>query len=139
MAIETAAGGVAFLAARVLLGGVLAFMGLNHFTGTDQLAGYAEAKGVPAPRLGVYVSGLLLVLGGLSIVLGVYPIVGAAMLVLFLVVATPAFHDFWAVDDPETRQSEMTAFLKNVGLTGGALVLLAVGGTAWPYALNVGV
>lgn len=139
MAIETTAGGLAFLAGRMLLGGVLAFMGLNHFVQADQLAGYAEAKGVPAPRLGVYLSGVMLVFGGLSLVLGVYPVVGAALLVVFLVVTTPTIHDFWAAADPETQQSEMTAFLKNAGLTGAALVVLAVGGAAWPYALNVGV
>lgn len=139
MPIETTAGGLAFLAGRLLLGGVLAFMGLNHFLQADQLAGYAGAKGVPAPRLGVYASGLMLVLGGLSLVLGAYPVVGAALLVAFFLVTTPTIHDFWAAGDPETQQSEMTAFLKNAGLTGAALVLLAVGGTTWPFALNVGV
>ena len=46
-------------------------------------------------------------------------------------------YDFWSVGDPEQRQQEMTDFLKNVALVGGALVLLAVGGGAWPYALAV--
>ena len=138
MAIETTAGGLAFLAGRLLVGGVLAFMGLNHFRQPDQLAGYAASKGIPAPKLGVYASGLVLVLGGLSLVVGVYPTLGALLLVGFFLVATPAFHDFWAVEDPEAQQSELTDFLKNVGLTGAALVLVAVGGSAWPYALNVG-
>ena len=56
-----------FLLARVLFGGVLAFMGLNHFTGLDDMAGYAGSKGVPAPRLAVAFTGGLLVLGGLSV------------------------------------------------------------------------
>lgn len=32
----------------------------------------------------------------------------------------------------------MTSFLKNVYGAGAALALLAVGGTAWPYALGLG-
>jgi uncharacterized membrane protein YphA (DoxX/SURF4 family) len=83
-----------FLLGRVLFGGVLAFMGANHFLQADQMAGYAEAKGAPAPTLSVYGSGALLVLGGVSVVLGVLPLLGAAALAGFLVVATPMFHDF---------------------------------------------
>jgi uncharacterized membrane protein YphA (DoxX/SURF4 family) len=136
MAIETLSP-VAFLAGRILFGGVLAFMGLNHFLQADQMAGYAEAKGAPAPTLSVYASGALLVVGGLSIVLGAFPLVGTAALAAFLVVATPMFHDFWSVEDPEQQQAEMTNFLKNVALVGGALVLLAVSGGTWPFALGL--
>lgn len=39
-------------------------------------------------------------------------------------------HAFWAVDDPEQKQTEMTQFLKNVALAGGALMLFAIGTTA---------
>ena len=139
MAIESTLGGVALLAGRLLFGGVLAFMGLNHLLNVDGMAAYAGSKGVPAPRAGVIASGALLVLGGLSLVLGVYPLLGAAALAAFLVVTTPTMHDFWTVDDPEARQSEMTDFLKNAALVGGALVLFAVGAEAWPYAVGLGV
>ena len=134
MALEVVSASV-FLLGRVLFGGVLAFMGLNHFMQADQLAGYAEAKGAPVPTLSVYGSGVLLLLGGLSLVVGFFPLVGAAALVAFLVVTTPMFHDFWSVEDPEQQQQEMT--LKNVALVGGALVLLAVSGGPWPFALSL--
>lgn len=137
MVLETTAGGVAFLLGRILIGGVLAFMGLNHFQQTDALAGYAESKGVPAPKLSVLASGLVLVLGGASIVLGLFPIVGAALIVVFHVVVTPKMHDFWNVDDPEQQQSEMTQFLKNAAITGAALLVVAIGGATWPYSLTV--
>jgi uncharacterized membrane protein YphA (DoxX/SURF4 family) len=136
MAVETTSA-LAFLVGRVLFGGVLAFMGLNHFLQADQMTGYAEMKGAPAPRLSVYGSGALLVLGGLSVVIGVAPLVGAAALLAFLVVATPLFHDFWSVEDPEQQQQEMTDFLKNAALVGGALVLLAISGGSWPFALTL--
>lgn len=138
MAVETAVGGLALLAGRLLFGGVLAFMGLNHFLQSDQLAGYAKSQGVPAPRLSVLLSGLLLVLGGVSLILGAYPVLGGLAVLAFFVVATPTMHAFWAVDDPEQKQAEMTQFLKNVALAGGALVLFAIGTTAWPLALNLG-
>lgn len=138
MALETAAGGLAFLVGRLVFGILLAFMGLSHFTGLDGMSGYAHAKGVPAPRLAVIVSGLMLIVGGLAIALGVYPLLGAIAIALFFLVVTPVMHDFWTVDDPEQRQSEMTDFLKNATLFGAALVVAALSGTAWPYALNIG-
>ena len=138
MALETTAGGLAFLVGRLVFGVLLGFMGLNHFTGLDGMSGYAAAKGIPAPRLAVIGSGLMLIAGGLAIALGVYPLVGAAAIALFFLGVTPVMHDFWTVDDPEQRQSEMTDFLKNATLFGAALVLVAVSGTAWPYALNIG-
>jgi len=138
MALESAAGGLAFLIGRLVFGVVLGFMGLSHFTGLDGMSGYAEAKGVPAPRLAVIVSGLMLIVGGLAITLGVYPLIGAVAIALFFLVVTPLMHDFWSVDDPEQRQAEMTDFLKNATLFGAALVFMGFSGTAWPYALNVG-
>jgi uncharacterized membrane protein YphA (DoxX/SURF4 family) len=135
MALETVSP-VAFLLARILFGGVLAFMGLNHFMQTDEMAGYAEAKGAPVPRLSVLGSGLLLVLGGLGIVVGAFPVVTAGVLAAFLLVITPIMHDFWAVDE-EQQQQEMTNFLKNVALAGAALAFLAVGGAEWPLAVTL--
>ena len=137
MVVETTLGGAAFLLGRLLFGGVLAFMGLNHFLQTDAMTGYAEAKGLPAPRAGVLASGGLLVLAGLGIAAGAFPVVSAGALAGFLLVSAVTFHDFWTVEDPETRQQEMTDFLKNVALAGGAVTLLAVGGAEWPLAVGV--
>ncbi|MFB6118672.1 DoxX family protein [Halosegnis sp.] len=126
-----------FLLGRILFGGVLAFMGLNHFLNLDEMAGYAEFKGLPAPRFGVVASGVLLVAGGLGVVLGVFPGLAAGALATFLLVSAVVFHDFWTIEDPEDQQAEMTNFLKNVFGAGAALAFLAVGGAAWPYALGV--
>ena len=138
MVAETGLAEVAFLLGRLLFGALLAFMGVNHFTNTGQMAGYAEMKGTPAPRASVLLTGALLVLGGLSIALGAYPLLGAAALIVFFVFTTPAIHDFWAVDDPEAQQNEMTQFLKNAALLGAALAFLALASESWPYALNLG-
>ena len=130
--------GELFLLGRILFGATLAFMGLNHFMDLDTMAGYAEFKGLPAPRFSVIASGLVLVLGGIGIVAGAYPVLAAGALAGFLLVSAVTMHDFWSVDDPEEKQNEMTSFLKNVYGAGAAVALLAVGGTAWPYALGLG-
>ena len=138
MTFETAGAEVAFLLSRVGFGGVLAFMGLNHFLNAEEMTGYAEFKGIPAPEASVLLSGGLLVFGGLSVVTGVLPAIGAGALAVFLVVSAVTMHDFWDADGEEA-QTEMTQFLKNIGLTAGALAFLALSGVAWPFALDIGV
>jgi putative oxidoreductase len=64
-------------------------------------------------------------------------VLGAGALVVFLPIAAVTMHDFWAVPD-EQQQTEMTQFLKNIAMTGGALAFLAVSGVDWPYALGIG-
>jgi uncharacterized membrane protein YphA (DoxX/SURF4 family) len=131
------AGDELFLLGRVLFGVVLAFMGLNHFMDLETMTGYAQSKGLPMPKVGVVVSGLLLVLGGLGVAAGLYPGLAALALALFFVVATPTMHDFWAAPD-EQRQNEMINFLKNVALLGGSLVFYALSGRSWAYAVEMG-
>ncbi|MDY7082877.1 MAG: DoxX family protein [Halobacteria archaeon] len=138
VALETTSAGMAFLFGRLFFGVVLAFMGLNHFMDTDNMAQYAEAKDVPYPKIGVLASGAMLVLGGLAIASGVFPFVGSALVGIFFVVVTPAMHDFWEAEGEE-RQNEMIQFLKNVGLLGAALVFLDLSMMTWPYAVNVSV
>jgi uncharacterized membrane protein YphA (DoxX/SURF4 family) len=134
---ETAGAGFVFLLARVFFGGILAFMGLNHFMNADDMTGYAEFKGLPAPRASVLFSGGLLVFGGLSLITGILPAIGAGALALFLVASAITMHDFWNLEGEEA-QNEMTGFLKNVYGAGAALVFLAVANATWPYAVNVG-
>lgn len=125
------------LVGRILLGVLFLYNGYNHFVDFEDRKGYAQYKDMPAPGLAVISSGVVLVLGSLGIMAGVYPVVAAAALAVFLVVATPLFHDFWAVSG-EDRTNELNHFLKNVGLLGGVLVLLSVGGETWEYAVNLG-
>jgi putative oxidoreductase len=98
--------------------------GINHFTKLDAMAGYAQFKKVPAAKAAVVISGLALLLGGLSIVLGVWADLGG--LVSSVVLAAMAFkmHDFWAQAD--AKQNESIAFFKNISMAGAALYMFAV-------------
>jgi len=125
------------VAARLLFGGVIAFMGLNHFLQLEQMTGYAQFKGLPAPKLSVVASGAVLVLGGLGIVVGAFPLVSALAVAGFLVVSALLMHDFWAVDEDQT-QDEMTAFLKNVVMAGGALAIGALTTQSWAVSVGIG-
>lgn len=49
------------------------------------------------------VSGLMLIAGGLSILLGYQVVIGAWLLIVFLVLTAIMMHDFWTQSDPMAR------------------------------------
>jgi putative oxidoreductase len=110
---------------------VLIFLmaGPNHFAkGT---IAYAASQGVPLASIAVPFSGILAILGGLSILLGFRARIGAWLIVLFLVGVTPMMHNFWAVSDPMMHQMQMIMFMKNVSMAGCALLISQFGTGPW--------
>lgn len=116
---------VVVLLGRVLF--VILFLGsaFGHFTQTKDMAGYAQSKGVPMPELAVLASGALMLLGGLSILLGIWADLGALLLVIALIPMAVIMHRFWEETDAEATQSEMIQFNKDIALAGAALMLFA--------------
>jgi putative oxidoreductase len=123
------------LIGRIIFGGFFIMSGINHFTNVGMMAGYAGSKNVPAPPLAVIGTGVLLVLGGLSVVLGFLPILGLLLLIIFLVPTSLLMHNYWTVQDPQMRAAEQVNFLKNMALTGAALALM-YGATTWPLSMT---
>ena len=100
--------------------------GINHFTKLEAMTGYAKYKKLPAAKLGVLISGLMLVIGGITIILGYYADLGALLLAIFLVLAAVVFHNFWKETDATAKQNEMLGFMKDMALAGAALILFAL-------------
>ena len=99
--------------------------GFGHFT--HQEIAYAAAQGIPFAGVLVPASGVMAIVGGLSILLGFHGKLGAWLLVLFLVPVTFTMHNFWAVKDPMMQQIQMAMFLKNFSMLGSALFFTQIG------------
>lgn len=125
-----------FLIGRLLFGGFFLYNGINHFKQTDTLAQYAGSKNVPAPRLAVTASGIAMIVGGTSILLGVKPKLGTAAILGFLAGVSPTIHDFWRIEDPNQRLNDLVNFTKNLALAGAALTLMGVE-EPWPTSVPV--
>ena len=109
------------LASRQLFAVIFIIASAGHFSsGTIASAG---AHGVPIPELLVPVSGLIALLGGLSVLFGYRARLGAWLLMLFLVPVTVTMHNFWAMSDPTMFYLQLTSFTRNLMLFGGALWL----------------
>ncbi|MFM7494861.1 MAG: DoxX family membrane protein, partial [Acidimicrobiaceae bacterium] len=88
-----------------------------------------DLKKVPAAKFSVLASGLLLIAGGLSVILGVYADLGALVLAVLLILMALKMHDFWSQTDAQAKQTETIAFFKNISMAGGALIMFAVAAT----------
>ncbi len=89
---------------------------------------YMTANGVPMPNILLAGAIAFLLAGGISVVLGYRARIGAGLLVVFLILATYFFHDFWTYDpDSQDFQMQMIQFMKNLGLMGAMLMIVANG------------
>jgi uncharacterized membrane protein YphA (DoxX/SURF4 family) len=90
-------------------------------------SGAAAEKGITVDLIVLVVvgSGALILAGGLSVLLGVWPDLGALLILVFLVPTAVLMHDFWRQADPMAKRAEQTNFLKNIALAGAALMLFA--------------
>ena len=123
-----------FVLGRLVLGSYLVYGGVHHFMDMKTMAHFAHLKGVPMPEVAILGSGLLLIIAGLSFLLGIAPKVGIAATALFMVPVTLMMHQFWK-EEGAARMGDMINFTKNFGLLGAVLMLAAVP-EPWPASLG---
>lgn len=120
------------LVGRLLFALIFLMSSFGHFS--KQTIAYAASQGVPLASLAVPFSGVIALLGGLSIAFGYRAKIGAWLIVLFLAPVSLMMHKFWAVSDPMAAQIQMIMFMKNVSMTGAALIISQLG--AGPFSLD---
>jgi putative oxidoreductase len=114
------------LVGRVVFAVLFLGSGYGHLAQRKVMAGYAAGKGVPLAGLAVPLTGVQLIVGALMVALGVWPDLGALLLVVFLVPTAIVMHGFWRETEPMAKQLEQTMFLKDLSLAGAALVMFAL-------------
>lgn len=88
---------------------------------------HARSLGVPVAMLLVPASGVLALLGGISVAIGLKAKWGAWALILFLLPVTLWMHAFWRLSDPVAIHIEGAMFAKNLSILGGALLIAYFG------------
>jgi uncharacterized membrane protein YphA (DoxX/SURF4 family) len=122
---------------RVLFALIFINSGIAHITKMQAMTGYAQFKKVPAPKLAVIVTGLMIIIGGLYIAFGVYADLGALLLAVFLVLTAFMMHNFWTITDAQAKQGEMINFFKNLSLAGAALIIFVMVGSGVDFGPSV--
>jgi uncharacterized membrane protein YphA (DoxX/SURF4 family) len=96
----------------------------------DMLTPYTEQlqtlTGMQMKQMLAIAAGALELLGGLLIALNIGARFFALLLVLFVMVATFYFHDFWNQTGPDAKNNMIHA-LKNLSLIGGLFIIAGIG------------
>ncbi|MGC4034417.1 MAG: DoxX family protein [Chitinophagaceae bacterium] len=122
----------AVVAGRFLFSLIFLVAGIGHFS--SQTIAFAGSQGVPFATVLVPLSGVISILGGLSILIGYKTKLGAWLLIVFLVPVTLMLHKFWTIQDPMMKQMDIAMFMKNLGLLGGAFFIAFFG--AGPLSID---
>ena len=113
------------LLGRVFYSLIFILASFGHFTKGS--VDYAMQMGVPMAQFAVPLSGVIALLGGLSILLGYRAKIGAWLIVIFLVPVTFFMHRFWGPMDPQMAMMQQIMFLKNLSILGGAFIIAYFG------------
>ena len=117
---------------RLLFAAIFLMSVPMHFT--QATYDHAAEHGLPLANVLVPLSGVLELIGALSLLLGYHARFGALLLALFLVPVTLVMHKFWGIADPMQAQMQQIHFLKNVAMLGATFLMMYFG--AGPASLD---
>jgi uncharacterized membrane protein YphA (DoxX/SURF4 family) len=99
----------------------------------DTTSQIAATVGVTVPRLLEILVGVIEVIGALLIAFNVLMRTSAFILLLYTLLVTVLFHDFWNQVAGELRNNGMNHALKNLAIMGGLLILFSLPRRIWVY------
>lgn len=118
------------LVGRVGLIAIYAVSALGKFGALDQTADAIASRGMPfAASIALFAATAELA-GAACIAAGLFTRAAAVGLILYTVIVTLTFHDFWALEGA-ARYGQQIHFLKNIGLAAGFVVIAGIGAGAF--------
>jgi len=113
------------LIGRILFSIIFMYSSLSKFS--SGFVYEAAAKGIPMADILIPFSGILELVGALTILSGFMSRWGAWLIVIVLIPVSLIMHDFWTVSDPIRHELVLLTFMRNMGLIGGALMIAYFG------------
>jgi len=110
-------------AGRFLISLIFVTSGISKLASFSGTQAYMESAGVPGILLPVVIA--IELLGGLAIILGWHTRIAAFLLAGFSLLSAVLFHANFG------DQIQMIMFMKNLGLAGGFLMMVALGAGPW--------
>ena len=114
------------LVGRIFLASIFLMSGVGKIGGFAGTAGYMVSKGIPMAEVLLAITVAIEIGAALMLILGWKAKIGAALLFAWMIPVTFLFHNFWAVP-PADQQMQTIMFMKNLGLMGGMLYIMAFG------------
>ncbi len=110
------------LIGRLAMGIIFFQSGFAKLTGLGPFIGSLGNRGVPFPDFWGPVGAISEFAGGALIILGLGTRYAAALIVIFVIIATAISHRYWEFAEP-ARRLQQGQFFKNLAIIGGALFL----------------
>lgn len=107
------------LLGRVFFSFLFIITSFGHFE--QSAIDMAVNKNIPMAESFVLISGLMALIGGFSLMLGIFTKMGSLLLMIFLIPITFYMHNFWAMSDVVEIQNQQVQFFKNLALLGGTI------------------
>lgn len=109
----------------LLLSGIFIIGGWGTFSNPGGRPKKVAAAGIPQPERAVVLNGAIMILAGILLGLGIAPKIAATLLIGCMIPTTIVGHSFWKEEPGPGRENHVIQFLKNLGLIGGLLMVLA--------------
>lgn len=115
---------VMLLVARLLIGGGFLHAAILNVPVFDRLTGFLASRGVPQARLSLTIATIIQAIASVCVILGLWVGWATLALIVFTVVVTVVFHNFWDFSGDE-RVTKRIAFRINLIALGGLFALAA--------------
>ena len=115
---------ILMIVGRVIFGAFFVIAGLRNFAHFGERRVLATNYGWPLPAPLLAIGFAVQLVGGLSLILGLWTVAGALVLIVFLIAATPLYHNLFMFRGKE-RDPHLYLTLINITLCGGLLLLIA--------------
>ncbi|MGI8688397.1 MAG: DoxX family protein [Thermomicrobiales bacterium] len=110
---------------RICLSGIFIVAGAEAFTAPGPRKDKVAGVGIPEPETAVKINGATMVIAGILLALGIVPKAAAGTLIGTMIPTTLVGHAFWKEKEPKAQSMQRVQFLKNLGLVGGLLWIIA--------------
>jgi putative oxidoreductase len=114
------------LIGRILMGWIFVRSGLGKLMDLNAFIATMPGRGLPG-WLG-YVAAPVEFFGGIALILGLATRYAAALLLLFVIIATFSSHRYWEFTEAAVRRAQDSNFYKNLAMMGGLVFAFVTAG-----------
>jgi uncharacterized membrane protein YphA (DoxX/SURF4 family) len=111
---------------RILIAAL--FFHQGYFAMKERYAFHTErlrSRHFPLPHIALGTGFMMMFVGAALVLLNVYTTVGGILLLVFSVVATVTYQNFWSFKEPERRAEKRASFMYNLAIIGGIFMVIA--------------
>lgn len=109
--------------ARCMIAGAFIIAGINNIIYRDLKIKVMTERHIPMAFVAFWIGIFLQTIGGLTVIFNLFLVEGAIILIIFTILATYIFHNFWQSQGDAFRV-KLQGFISNINIVGGLLLVI---------------